>query len=104
MKVIDLSKPIRFNRGDPRFMQVRVRHKPRYTAKLLVWLLGLPRRLFPKDFGRMGRRHHHQDGRALDDAYRCAVALRADVRTASPRRPSTRCRWRSASAPASCST
>jgi kynurenine formamidase len=50
MKVIDLSKPIRFNRGDPRFMQVRVRHTPRYTAKLLVWLLGLPRRLFPQDF------------------------------------------------------
>ena len=36
MKVIDLSKPIRFNRGDPRFMQVRIRHKPRWTAKLLV--------------------------------------------------------------------
>lgn len=50
MKVIDLSKPIQFNRGDPRFMQVRVKHKPRYAAKVLVWLLGLPRRLFPKDF------------------------------------------------------
>jgi len=50
VKVIDLSKPIRFNRGDPRFMQVRVRHKPRAAAKLLVWLLGLPQRLFPKDW------------------------------------------------------
>ena len=50
VKVIDLSKPIRFNRGDPRFMQVRIRHKPRLAAKLLVWLLGLPRRLFPKDW------------------------------------------------------
>ena len=50
MQVIDLSKPIRFNRGDPRFMQVRIRHKPRWTAKLLVRLLGLPRRLFPKDW------------------------------------------------------
>jgi kynurenine formamidase len=50
VKIIDLSKPIRFNRGDPRFMQVRIKHKRRATAKLLVWLLGLPRRLFPKDF------------------------------------------------------
>ena len=31
-------------------MQVRVKHKPHKAAKLLVWLLGLPRRLFPKDF------------------------------------------------------
>ena len=50
MKVIDLSKPIRFDRGDPRFMQVCVKHKPRARAKLLVWLLGLPQRLFPKDW------------------------------------------------------
>jgi kynurenine formamidase len=50
MRIIDLSKPIQFNRGDPRFMQVRIKHKPHKAAKLLVWLLGLPRRLFPKDF------------------------------------------------------
>ena len=31
-------------------MQVRVRHKPHRAAKLLVWLLGLPARLFPRDF------------------------------------------------------
>jgi kynurenine formamidase len=50
VKIIDLSKPIQFNAGDPRFMQVRIKHKPHGAAKLLVWLLGLPRRLFPKDF------------------------------------------------------
>ena len=50
MKVIDLSKPIQFNKGDPHFMQVRIRHKPHRAAKLLVWLLGLPARLFPRDF------------------------------------------------------
>ena len=50
MKIIDLSKPIQFNASDPRFMQVRIKHKPHGAAKLLVWLLGLPRRLFPKDF------------------------------------------------------
>ena len=44
MKIIDLSKPIQFNAGDPRFMQVRIKHKPHGAAKLLVWLLGLPRR------------------------------------------------------------
>jgi kynurenine formamidase len=50
MKVIDLSKPIQFNKGDPRFMQVRIRHKPHRAAKRLVWVLGLPARLFPRDF------------------------------------------------------
>jgi kynurenine formamidase len=50
MQIIDLSKPIQFNAGDPRFMQVRVRHRPHRAAKPLVWILGLPARLFPKDF------------------------------------------------------
>ena len=42
MQVIDLSKPIRFNSGDPFFMRVRVKHKPHWMAKALVRLLGLP--------------------------------------------------------------
>jgi len=50
MRVIDLSKPIRFNSGDPLFMQVKVRHKPHWMAKVLVRLLGLPFKLFPRDF------------------------------------------------------
>ena len=50
MKVIDLSKPVRFNRDDPFFMRVKVRHKPHWMAKVLVRLLGLPFRLFPRDF------------------------------------------------------
>jgi len=50
MKVIDLSKPVRFNRDDPFFMRVKVKHKPFWMAKLLVRLLGLPFRLFPRDF------------------------------------------------------
>jgi kynurenine formamidase len=50
MKVIDLSKPVRFNRDDPFFMRVKVKHKPHWMAKLLVRLLGLPFRLFPRDF------------------------------------------------------
>lgn len=50
MKVIDLSKPVRFNRHDPFFMRVKVKHKPHWIAKALVRLLGLPFRLFPRDF------------------------------------------------------
>jgi kynurenine formamidase len=50
MKVIDLSKPVRFNRDDPFFMRVKVKHKPHWMAKLLVRVLGLPFRLFPRDF------------------------------------------------------
>ena len=48
--IIDLSKPICFNRNDPFFMRVRVRHYPHARARWLVRLLGLPFRLFPKDF------------------------------------------------------
>jgi kynurenine formamidase len=50
VKVIDLSKPVRFNRHDPFFMRVKVRHKPHWMAKALVRMLGLPFRLFPRDF------------------------------------------------------
>jgi kynurenine formamidase len=50
VKIVDLSKPIRFNPGDPFFMRVKVKHKRHGAAKLLVRLLGLPFRLFPSDF------------------------------------------------------
>ena len=50
MQIVDLSKPIQFNRGDPFFMQVKIKHKTHAAARLLVRLLGLPFRLFPKDF------------------------------------------------------
>jgi hypothetical protein len=50
MKIIDLSKPIKFNKQDPWFMRVKIKHKPHYKAKWLLRLLGLPFKLFPKDF------------------------------------------------------
>jgi kynurenine formamidase len=50
LRIIDLSKPIQYNRGDPFFMQVKIRHKPHRLAKYLVRFLGLPYRLFPNDF------------------------------------------------------
>ncbi len=50
MKIIDLSKPIQYNSGDPFFMKVKIKHKPHRKAKWLIRLFGLPFRLFPKGF------------------------------------------------------
>jgi len=49
-RIIDLTKPIRYNPGDPWFMRVKIRHKPHHQARWLVRLLGLPFRLFPQKF------------------------------------------------------
>lgn len=50
MQVIDLSKAIEFNKNDPFFMQVKIKHKPHWIARWLVRGLGLPFKLMPKDF------------------------------------------------------
>lgn len=50
MKIIDLSKPIQYNPGDPFFMKVKIKHKPHRKAKWLIRLFGLPFKLFPKGF------------------------------------------------------
>lgn len=50
MRVVDLSKEIKFNPNEPRFMQVKIKHKPHKTARWLVRALGLPFKLMPKDF------------------------------------------------------
>ena len=50
MKIIDLSKPIQYNSGDPFFMKVKIKHKPHRKAKWLIRLFGLPFKLFPKGF------------------------------------------------------
>jgi kynurenine formamidase len=50
MKVIDLSKAIEFNRNDPRFMRVKIKHKPHWVARWLIRALGLPFKLMPYDF------------------------------------------------------
>lgn len=50
MKIIDLSKTIQYNPGDPFFMKVKVKHKPHKKAKWLIRYLGLPFKLFPKNF------------------------------------------------------
>lgn len=50
MKIIDLSKTIQYNPGDPFFMKVKIKHKAHKKAKWLIRYLGLPFRLFPKGF------------------------------------------------------
>ncbi|MCG6186396.1 cyclase family protein [Maribellus maritimus] len=50
MKIIDLSKPIQYNKTDPWFMKVKIKHKPHRKAKWLIRFLGLPFKLFPKNF------------------------------------------------------
>ena len=49
-RVVDLSKAIEFNKNDPYFMQVKIKHKPHWMARWIVRVLGLPFRLMPKDF------------------------------------------------------
>lgn len=48
MKIIDLSKTIQYNPGDPFFMKVKIKHKPHKKSRLLIRFLGLPFKLFPK--------------------------------------------------------
>lgn len=50
MKIVDLSKPIQYNKEDPWFMKVKIKHKSHKKAKWLIRLLGLPFKLFPKNF------------------------------------------------------
>ncbi len=50
MKIIDLSKTIQYNPGDPFFMKVKIKHKPHKKSRLLIRLLGLPFKLFPQKF------------------------------------------------------
>lgn len=51
MKIIDLSKPIKYNKSDPWFMRVKIKHKPHKKAGFLIrFFLGLPKKLYPKGF------------------------------------------------------
>ncbi|HKJ41238.1 MAG TPA: cyclase family protein [Sunxiuqinia sp.] len=50
MTIIDLTKPIQYNAGDPWFMRVKIKHKAHHKAKWLIRFLGLPAKLFPNEF------------------------------------------------------
>ena len=41
MKIVDLSKPIQHNPGDPSFMRVKIRHRPHRKARWLLRLFGI---------------------------------------------------------------
>ncbi len=49
-RIVDLSKEIAYNPKDPFFMRVKIKHHAHSKARWLVRALGLPFRLFPKDF------------------------------------------------------
>ncbi len=50
-QIIDLSKSISYNKQDPWYMRVKVKHQSHQAGgRLIRWFLGLPRKLFPKDF------------------------------------------------------
>ena len=40
--IIDLSKPIQYNKNDPFFMRVKINHKKHGLGRLLIRVLGLP--------------------------------------------------------------
>ncbi len=50
VRIVDLSKPIQYNKQDPWFMKVVIKHKSHKSAKWLIRFLGLPKKLFPKGF------------------------------------------------------
>ena len=50
MPIVDLSKPIQYNPGDPSFMKVKIKHKSHKKARWLLRLFGLPSNLFPKNW------------------------------------------------------
>lgn len=50
-QIIDLSKTIAYNKEDPFFMRVKVKHQSHKAGgRMIRWFLGLPKKLFPKDF------------------------------------------------------
>lgn len=50
MILIDLSKPIQYNKYYSWFMKVKITHKAHKKVKWLLRFLGLPFNLFPKNF------------------------------------------------------
>lgn len=48
--LIDLSRTIRYEKGDPWFMRIKLKHSSHKKGRLLIRYLGLPFKLFPKGF------------------------------------------------------
>ena len=50
MKIVDLSKNIEYRKSDPWFMKIKIKHKPHKQSKWIIRFIGLPFKLFPKNF------------------------------------------------------
>ncbi|NIG53444.1 cyclase family protein [Chitinophaga sp. Cy-1792] len=51
MKIVDLSKTIAYNKQDPWFMRIKIKHKSHRKSKGLIrFFIGLPAKLFPQGF------------------------------------------------------
>ena len=51
MKIIDLSKTIRYDKKDPWFMRIKIKHKPhRQSLFLIRFFLGLNKKYLPKNW------------------------------------------------------
>ncbi len=46
--IIDLSKLIQYQKNDPFYMKVKIKHKPHPKSRFLIRFIGLPKRLFPR--------------------------------------------------------
>ncbi len=48
MKIVDLSKTIRYDKKDPWFMRIKIKHKPHRKSLFLIrWFLGLKKKNMP---------------------------------------------------------
>jgi kynurenine formamidase len=51
MKIIDLSKTIRYDKKDPWFMRIKIKHKPHRKSLLIIrYFLGLKKKYFPENW------------------------------------------------------
>ncbi len=51
MKIVDLSKTIRYDKQDPWFMRIKIKHKPHRKSLFLIrYFLGLKKKYFPKNW------------------------------------------------------
>ena len=98
MKIIDLSKTIQYNPGDPFFMKVKIKHKTHRASRWLVRAFGLPFRLFPKAFMGWADDEIRKMGVPLYHPPRCALALRSHFFQERKPRPSMKFLWNGAMA------
>ena len=76
MKIIDLSKPIQYNKSDPWFMKVRIKHKSHKKSGVIAaffWVC--QKNYFPEGFMGWGRRYHKTNGGSRYNSFGCALAL-----------------------------